>query len=538
MICHLLVFVESDTIHGMIAPRLYLLSLVLCSTGTALSAQSAQATGAFGMPAVFSDHMVLQAGAQVPVWGWAKPGAKISVTFAGQQKNAIADAKGRWRTDLSKLTAGGPHEMVVSGGETIRWITDVLVGEVWLGSGQSNMAMRVNGCVNAEQEIASAKFPKIRMFTVGNAPKKTAQRNCKGSWVVCSPATVKSFSATAYFFGRRLHQELSVPVGLINSSVGGTPIEAWTSMPVQSDEPQLANLLGGWRTRRENWKPITNAQFKKNIEKWTKRVENAKAKGRRAPRKPRQQNNPTLGTAYPANLFHGMIHPLIPYRIRGALWYQGERNARNVVVAQLYRVQLPLLIKDWRARWNQGEFPFLFVQLPNFKKRQNDPNAASAWATLRESMLQSLSVSNTGMATTIDVGMAGNIHPKNKQAVGSRLAQWALSTVYEKPIPASGPLFANAKFSAGSALVSFRASSQALCALSGDVLRGFAIAGEDRLFKFAKAEIRGAQVKVWHPEISTPVAVRYAWGDNPDCNFGNAAKLPASPFRSDTWKLK
>lgn len=515
------------------APRLHLLAALLCVNTPLL----AQAADPFGMPAVFSDHMVLQAGVQVPVWGWANPGTKISVLFAGQTKSAVADAEGTWRADLVNLTAGGPHEMVVSGSKTIR-ISDVLVGEVWLGSGQSNMAMKVNGCVNAAHEIASAKFPKIRMFTVKRAAQKTAQRDCGGTWVECSPDTVKNFSATAYFFGRRLHRELSVPIGLINSSVGGTPIEAWTSLSAQRDEPKLTQLLGDWDRRGKAWKPISDADYKRALEKWNMRVKNAQANGKRKPRRPRRPQDPTLGSAHPANLFQGMIHPLIPYAIRGALWYQGERNARNVATAQLYSVQLPLMIADWRARWNQGDFPFLFVQLPNFKQRVDNPNHVSSWATMRESMMQSLSVANTGMATTIDVGMAKDIHPKNKQAVGSRLAQWALSTVYEQPIPASGPLFANAVFDSGSAMVSFGSSSAKLQALHGDALKGFAIAGKDRVFKFAKAEIHGEQVRVWHPEISAPVAVRYAFGDNPDCNLGNTAMLPASPFRSDSWKLQ
>ncbi len=521
-------------ISGMQAIRPLLLFALLLSVSTALVAQDAEP---FGMPRIFSDHMVLQAGARVPVWGWAKPGTEVAVAIAGQTETAVADSEGQWRIDLADLSTGGPHEMIVRGTKTIR-ITDVLIGEVWLGSGQSNMAMKVKGCVDAEREIASAQFPKLRMFTVKRAPRKTAERDCEGSWVECSPATVKGFSATAYFFGRRLHQELSVPVGLINSSVGGTPIEAWTSMPAQREEPKLAQMLNEWASRGKAWQPVTDAQFRKTLDKWTKRVENAKGKGKRKPRRPRRPQDPTLGTAHPANLFRGMIQPLIPYRIRGALWYQGERNAKSVATAHLYRAQLPLMISDWRMRWSQGDFPFLFVQLPNFRKRVDDPNHASAWAMMRESMLQSLSVANSGMAVTIDVGMEKNIHPKNKQAVGSRLAQWALATVYEKPIPASGPLFASAEFAGGSALVSFRPSSAALQILNGNTVKGFAIAGKDRVFRFAKAEIHDDKIRVWHPEISAPVAIRYAWGDNPDCNLGNTAKLPATPFRSETWTFK
>lgn len=523
-----------DTIRGMQAPRLSLVFIFVCGLGRCLSAQ---ATEVLEMPSVFSDRMVLQSGTKVPVWGWAKPGAKVSIALAGQRVQAIADTKGHWRTDLASLDVGGPHEMVVTGGKTIR-ISDVLVGEVWLGSGQSNMAMRVNSCQNSKEEMVNADYPKIRMFTVKRAPNQKPQRNCEGSWVVCSPDTVKGFSGTAYFFGRRLHKELSVPVGLINSSVGGTPVESWTGMQIQREEPQLGKLLKSWHKRGKNWQPVTNAQFKKTIKNWQKRVENAKAKGKRTPRRPRKAQDPTLGANHPANLFNGMIHPLIPYRIRGALWYQGERNSHKVETAQLYRVQLPLLIADWRTRWSQGDFPFIFVQLPNYKKRQTDPNHLSTWAVMRESMAGSLAVPNTGMATTIDVGMARDIHPKNKQAVGSRLAQWALAKVYGRSITASGPMFAKAEYRDGSAYVSFQASPDALRLVGEDPLKGFAIAGEDRVFQFAKAEIRGKQVRVWHPSIAAPVAVRYAFGDNPDCNLANSTGLPAVPFRSDSWELK
>ena len=513
-------------------PALRLPALFLLASGLV-----AQADQPLGMPSVFSDHMVLQSGARVPVWGWASPGTRVTVAIAGRQAQAVTDGEGRWRADLDDLQVGGPHEMVVTGGATIR-IADVLVGEVWLASGQSNMAMTVSRSQNAEQERAAADFPKIRMFTVKPSPKPVAQRDCQGSWVVCSPQSVPAFSATAYFFGRRLHQTLQVPVGLLNSSVGGTPIEAWTSMRAQREEPRLADMLQRWDKRDKNWRPVTNAQFQATLQKWQVRVEAAKAKNKRTPRKPRRPANPKLNTGHPANLFRGMIHPLIPYRIQGALWYQGERNAKTIPSAQMYAFQLPMMIADWRARWGQGDFPFAFVQLPNYHKRKDDPNATSAWAVMRESMAKTLSVANTGMATTIDVGMARDIHPKNKQAVGSRLAQWALAKVYRQAIPASGPVFAKAEYRDGSAFVSFEADGEDLTVLDGPTLKGFAIAGEDRVFKFAEAKIEGGQVRVWHPSVPDPVAVRYAFGDNPECNLANAAKLPAAPFRSDSWELK
>jgi hypothetical protein len=424
---------------------------------------------------------------------------------------------------------------VVEAGQTIR-IRDVLVGEVWLASGQSNMAWAVKSSRDFAREREAADHPRIRMFTVKRRAATEPASRCEGSWQRCAPDTVGAFSATAYFFGRKLHQELDVAVGLINSSWGGTAVEAWTSMEVQKHDPRLQAMLAPWRERVAAWDPEkASRDHERRLEQWKKRAAAAKATGKRAPRRPRKASDPARDRNRPANLYRGMIAPLIPYRIRGAIWYQGERNARSPASARLYRHQLPLLIADWRARWRQGDFPFFWVQLPNFKKRSDDPGAVSAWAFIRESMAKCLTVPNTGMAITIDIGEAGNIHPKNKQDVGFRLALAALAKVYDRSNAASGPLLALHKTKGSRVVLSFRHTDGGLVAKGGK-LRGFAIAGSNRKWRWARAEIDGDRVVVWHPEVARPAAVRYAWADNPDCNLYNGAGLPASPFRTDDWE--
>ena len=451
------------------------------------------ATADVTLPAIFSDHMVLQRQRPVPVWGTASPGETVQVSIAGQNQTVRADKNGRWTVKLAAMKAGGPHDLVVKA-STTQTVKDVLVGEVWLASGQSNMAMQGSRCRDAEKEQPEAKFPAIRMFTVARNARLEPQDDCKGTWAVCSPQTVGRFSGTAYFFGRRLHRALDVPIGLVNSSWGGTAIEAWTSLDVQQKDARLAPLLAPWKTNKK-----TN------------------------------KNRPAL-------LYNGMIQPLVPYAIRGAIWYQGERNARSVASSLLYRHQLPLLVKDWRQRWGQGDFPFLWVQLPNFKARTSDPNLVSTWALTRESMLLSLTLPVSGMAVTIDVGEARDIHPKNKQDVGDRLARAGLAIAYQKDVVAMGPLMRSVTIEDSRVRVQYDHVGEGLVARGDDAsVRGFALAGPDRKFHVAQARVEGESVVVWSKTVPDPIAVRYAFSDNPDCNLYNKAGIPASPFRSDRW---
>jgi sialate O-acetylesterase len=421
------------------------------------------------LPGVFGDHMVLQRDVAVPVWGWAEPGGEVTVTLAGQSQTAAADKDGKWSLRLNRMPAGGPYTLKVRGSSTLE-LGDVLVGEVWLCSGQSNMAMAVSGCNQYAEEQAAADLPKIRHFTVPRRNAQAPETTCGGAWTVCSPQTVGKFSGTAYFFGRTLHKELNVPVGLINSSVGGTPIEAWT------------------------------------------------------------------GPKDSGPLYNGMIAPLAPYAIRGAIWYQGERNAK-VGQPEAYAAQLPALIGGWRGVWGQGDFPFLYVQLPNYTQPQQQPVENAGWVQIREAMLKTLAVPNTGMAVTVDLGEAGNIHPKNKQDVGKRLALWALAKTYGRDLVYCGPLYRSMRNEGDKIIVRFDQAGGGLVA-KGDQLKGFAIAGADKEFRWADAAIEGDTVVVRSPQVKDPAAVRYAWASNPDGNLYNKAGLPASPFRTDDWELK
>ena len=486
------------------------------------------------LPAVFGDHMVVQCDAPVPVWGWADPGEKVTVTLGGQSKTATADSAGKWSVKLDALSAGGPHVLKVQGKNTLER-GDVLVGEVWLCSGQSNMAWTVASSANKEAEIAAANFPKIRMLQVDRKTASEPQDDCRCQWQVCSPDTVAGFSAAAYFFGRELHKELGVPVGLINSSWGGTPIQAWTSIPAQEAVPELKPIVEGFRKAAEAFDAEAAKQrYQKALADWQQAAAKAKSEGKPfAARRPQPPQDPRESPHSPGRLYNGMIAPLAPYALRGAIWYQGESNAGN---AKIYALQMKAMIGNWRQDWKQGDFAFLSVQLPNFMAPQQKPSETGGWPLLREQFLKTLALPNTGIAVTIDIGEADDIHPKNKQDVGKRLAQWALAKTYGKDVVACGPLYKSMRKQNGKIVVEFDYADGGLVARGGQKLKGFAIAGEDKQFVWAEAKIDGKTVVVWSPEVNAPAAVRYAWANNPDCNLMNQAGLPASPFRTDDWE--
>ena len=495
-----------------------------------LIATSGVAVADVRLPSVFGDHMVVQRGRAVPVWGWADPGEEVTVEFGKQTRSATADKAGKWMVSLEALSAGGPFRMSVKGKNAIA-IRDVLVGDVWVCSGQSNMAMTVQRSRDAAKEIAAAKYPKIRMLTVARKTALQPQSDCNARWAVCSSKTVGGFSATAYYFARKLYRELGVPVGLLHTSWGGTPVEAWTSHSAQAAVPAIAPVLGRWKKQIAAFDPAAaEKRYEEQLARWKK----AKAAGKKR-RRPRKPVHPRLHQHRPANLYNGMIAPLIPYAVRGAIWYQGEHNAGREF-PHLYQTQLPTMIEDWRKRWKQGDFPFLFVQLPNFRTRQTQPVEPSGWVTVREGMLKTLAVPNTGMAITVDVGEARDIHPKNKQDVGKRLALWALGTTYKKDIVYSGPLPKANRFDGARARVTFSHFGKGLKTPNSEDVRGFAVAGPDRKWVAAKAKIDRDSVVVWAPGLKKIVAVRYGWAANPVCNLFNSAGLPASPFRTDDWK--
>ncbi len=628
------------------------------------------------LPAVVGDNMVLQQGRKVPLWGWADPGETISVKVswkAGEQRVA-AGQDGKWKLTVPAPAVGGPYEITLAGKNTIA-LKDILCGEVWVCSGQSNMEWPTAAAASGDQEVASAKYPKIRLFTVQKKIAATPEADCVGQWVPCSPETVGGFSAVGYFFGRYLHKELDVPIGLINTSWGGTVAEAWTSEATLVEYPEFKARIDQIAEARAN-PDASMKKYEKELAEWQKKLKAAGAQGAECvsiefddsawkqmeipilweqtelgnfdglvwfrkvievpdswvgkeltldlgpiddmdttwvngvtvgahmesnqwqmprrykvgsnvikagrnviavqvldtaggggiygqptqmkikptdaaddaaislagpwrykvamnlasmpaqPQPPTWANNPNVPTV----LYNGMIAPLIPFAIRGAIWYQGESNADR---AYQYRKLFPDMITDWRQNWGVKSFPFLFVQLANFMAEKTEP-ADSAWAELREAQTMTLSLKDAGMATIIDIGETADIHPKNKQDVGKRLALWALAKTYKKDVVYSGPLYRSMKIRDGKIVLRFDCVGDGLVAKGGS-LKGFAIAGADRKFVWADAVIQGKTIVVSSPKVPHPAAVRYAWADNPVCNLYNAADLPASPFRTDDW---
>ena len=616
---------------------------------------------------LFTDHMVLQRELPAPVWGWTTPGGEIKVSLADKTAMAKADNTGRWQVKLGPFPAGGPHTLRVEGPQTVV-IQDVLVGDVWICSGQSNMEWGMWGVNNSQQEIAAADYPQIRLFTV---PKRVAirpQELASGPWQICSPQTVAGFSAVGFFFGRDLNKALDVPIGLIHTSWGGTVAEAWTSAEAlntmsdfqpavaqfqqlvaasesgtekyeellvkwwRDNDPGSADALGwadpalnatDWKTMKlpTQWEqaglpefdgvvwfrtefdlpasaadkdgtlslgPIddidttwVNGVSVGSTSTWTDprdykvpgrvlkagrnvvavrvldtgggggiygqadqmkfepgdggqpialaRVWQYKASVPLAQTKPvpqRLDNNPNVTTV----LYNGMIAPLVPFGVKGAIWYQGESNAGRPMQ---YRTLLPTMIRDWRTRFGVGDFPFLIVQLANFMAVQQQP-VEPGWAELREAqLLTTLNEPRCGLAVAIDIGEANDIHPRNKQDVGGRLALAARGIAYGQPIEYSGPVFKSLEVTGGKARLRFEHVGGGLVAKGGEPLKGFAIAGADKRFVRGEAAIEGDAVVVWSSEVAQPVAVRYAWANNPICNLYNRAGLPASPFRTD-----
>jgi sialate O-acetylesterase len=486
------------------------------------------------LPAIIGDNMVLQAEGRSCLWGWADPNEEIDVTVSWRQVDWTiqADERGQWIFQMTAPPAGGPYEITFKGKNSVT-IKNILAGEVWICSGQSNMQWSVKQSARAEQEIAAATAPQMRLFTVERKVAERPQEDCTGKWVVCSPETIADFSAVGYFFGRELHKEFKQPIGLIHTSWGGTPAEAWTSPAALLENPGLEPILARYREALSAY-PTALAKHKESLAKWEEAVRQAKAESKPAPARPGAPMGPDHPHS-PAGLFNAMVAPLIPYTIRGAIWYQGESNAGR---AYQYRDLFPTMIKSWWNTWQeqggQEDFPFLFVQLANYMAVKDEPGD-SAWAELREAQLMTLELPNTGMAVTIDIGEAKDIHPKNKQDVGKRLALWALANTYGKDVVYSGPLYKSMLKKDNRIILSFDHVGDGLVAQGGEPLKGFAIAGADRKFIWAEAKIEGNRILVSSDKITDPVAVRYGWADNPVCNLYNKAGLPASPFRTDTW---
>jgi sialate O-acetylesterase len=495
-------------------------SLPGCELGKALLPEK------LWLPSVFSDHMVMQRDLPLPVWGSATPAATVNVKIAGQSVTATADAQGHWRTAISALPAGGPFTLQVTGAGTTLTVADVLVGEVWLCSGQSNMDFTLAstakrsfaGVTDWQQEVAAANHPQLRMFTAEWTMRELPQREVAGKWAVCNPETAADFSAVAYYFGRSIQQQLKVPVGLVTCAYGASTIEAWIREETLQAHPQFAGLLQEFGKQRTTFRDNP-----KLLEDYGKQL--AKAKAGRPPKNPdpvQDQHNPFV-------LHNGMIAPVAPYAIRGAIWYQGESNGNT---RQLYPALQQTLIEDWRALWKKPELPFYFVQLAAYKAPPTDPNSGSQLAEMRAAQASSLAIPHTGMAVTIDIGDEKNVHPRNKLDVGRRLALLALTRTYGQPGVATGPTFRDAVVEGSRIRVRFDPGAGLVA--KGGPLRQFAIAAADRKFVWAEATIDGDSVLVSSPAVPRPAFVRYAWADNPvGANLVNTAGLPAAPFRTD-----
>ena len=485
------------------------------------------------LPNVFSDHMVLQRNLQNPVWGWDEPGTQVTVKIGDQSHTAKAGQDGQWQVKLDAMDVGDPLTLSVSGSSQVE-IKDVLVGEVWVCSGQSNMQWTVSNSNDPDLERLTANYPEIRLITVPNRASQDSEKNFDGQWVHCSPETVNDFSAVGYFFGRQLYQTLNVPIGLIDNAWGGSAAEAWVNRDVLTKDGKYEALLTRWEGTEKSYNhEVEMNKYKDRVKEWEEKVKAAKAAGKNPPGRPRAPRNPLTGNHRPGNLYGGCLHPIIGYGIKGAIWYQGESNAGR---AYQYRTLFPLMIQNWRDEWKQGDFPFYWVSLADFRREAPAPGDSS-WAELREAQTMTHALPNTGEAIITDLGEADDIHPRNKQDVAKRLARLALKNEYGYDIVARSPMYQSHEVNGNKVILTFDTFGSNLDTFDVREPIGFTIAGEDRVFVPATARIvAGNNIEVWSDNVQNPVSVRYAWADNPVCNVQNTAGLPMTPFRTDDWK--
>ncbi|MDH5399838.1 MAG: sialate O-acetylesterase [Cyclobacteriaceae bacterium] len=443
------------------------------------------------LPSIFSSHMVLQQKSEVKIWGWANPRENVKVVASWAEKDTVSvetSGYAKWTLNIHTPQAGGPYILYIMGQNTIT-LEDVMVGEVWVASGQSNMQWSVNNKIDqGEEEVANANWPDIRFFHVPKSTAETPQENIEGTWVRCTPESMRSFSAVAYFYGRKLHQELKVPVGLVHASWGGTPAEVWMEAEEVNEDPDL-RLAAETRKESKGW------------------------------------------PALPGVAYHAMIAPITDFRIAGVIWYQGESNTHDAIG---YRKLFPKLIQNWRELWSL-DLPFYFVQIAPFKYGDDNVNGA----LVRESQLLSFrNTKKTGIVVVSDIGNTENIHPTNKQDVGARLGNWALANTYGKQgVSYSGPLYREMKVEKNKIRVSFDFAENGLL-VKGKTLTHFEIAGEDRKFYPARAKIEGSTIVVSAKAVKNPLAVRMGFYNTAEPNLFNQEGLPASSFRTDDWEIK
>jgi sialate O-acetylesterase len=493
------------------------------------------------VPHFFSDHMVLQRERATAIWGKADANAEVTVSFKGKTATTQAAADGKWRAQIETGAADANGSVLtISAGADKLEIEDVLVGEVWFASGQSNMFYTMNRSPEYAGLIAESNHPALRMF---NAPLVTAEANqedIEGSWKAATPETVPDYSAVAFFFARKLHLELGIPVGVIKSAWGGKPVETFTSRDALNTLPSTKALVDAMLKEESTYDQAkADAAYATKLEQWKATMAGAKGKSaeerKRLPKKPDTPKRPLLTEGRPGVLYAAMIHPFVGYTMRGAIWYQGEGNARPGAVP--YDQTLPLMINDWRTRW-ADEFSFYYVQLASYHAPSTEPGTPDSWALTQDRMRLVLATTpKTGMAVTNDVGEANDIHPKNKKDPGERLARWALAKDYGKELIYSGPLFKSSAVKDGAIRVTFDQSGTGLKSRDGGALKRFEIAGADKIWHWADGKIDGTDsVIVSSDQVKQPAAVRYAWASNPEgANLINSEGLPASVFRTDDW---
>lgn len=505
---------------------------------TALLTLSARAE--LKLPAIIGDNMVLQQKQTNPIWGWDTPGTQVTVKFGDQSRSAKADDKGKWTVKLDPVPANAKPAVLSVSGTTKRDVQNVLVGEVWLCSGQSNMGFTTNQARDADVELLACNIPEIRLVRVPNVGIQEPQDDFKGEWKECTPTSAASFTAVGFFYGKILHEMLGVPVGLIDNAWGGSSCEAWVRRDILEKDARFKGMIEQWKRTEASYTPEAfakeQAAHKVKMEAWNKaKIEAAKNKQLFIQLPPRPPQNPLTGQHRPGNLYSGCLHPVIGYGIKGAIWYQGESNASG---AYEYSYLFPLMIQHWRDEWKAGDFPFYWVQLADFKAELPEPGD-SDWAELRESQTKTQNViKNGGQAVIIDVGEGKDIHPKNKRDVAERLVRWALAKDYGVKLPYHSPEFKTADFAGNKATVTLDTFGSSVQTFDVAEARGFAVCGEDKKWAWAEGKVVGPdKIEVTSKTVAKPIAVRYAWSDNPVCNLYSKEWLPVTPFRSDSFPM-
>lgn len=515
-----------NSLRSLMVPAIF--SLALLALPTQIQAE-------LKLPSIIGDHMVLQQKQANPIWGWDTPGTKVTVKVGEQVKTATAAKDGKWTVKLDAMNASyTPHTIVIEG-TSKRELTDVLVGEVWMCSGQSNMGMTLAGDWKAEVESLSSNHKNLRLITVPRVGTQELQNDFKGQWESANSNNCKSFTAVGFFYGRYLHEILDVPVGLINNAWGGSAAEAWVRRESLEKDARFQSLIDGWVKREADLQSdAAKAKYEKDVAAWKVQVAAAKAAGKQPRRAPASPNATLTGNARPGNIFAGVVHPTLGYGMKGVIWYQGESNAGR---AWEYGSLFPYMIEQWRAEWGQGDFPFYWVQLADYRAETPNPGD-SQWAELREAQTKTLSLPNTGQAVIIDIGEANDIHPKNKYDVAARLVRWALAKDYGINIEPQSPTYTSQTIANGKAVLKFDHIGGGLRTVDVNEVHGFAICGEDKKWVWADAKITAPDtIAVWSDAVKAPIAVRYAWAENPVCNVYSKIGLPLTPFRTDDFRM-